>query len=205
MKPRFSLLRRGTQCWKFAALLSAVAVALISVTAAEPEVTAEDLPRMMAVAAKNALSTFQVRAGVRLELVAGEPLVVDPIAMCFDEDSRLFVVEMRDYSERRDERLGRVRMLEDTDEDGRFDKSTIFAEGLPWPTALICYGGGLFVGSTPDILYFRDTNADGKADERKVVFTGFGEGVKRLNVQQLVNSFTWGLDNRIHEIGRAHV
>ncbi|HEX7859753.1 MAG TPA: PVC-type heme-binding CxxCH protein [Verrucomicrobiae bacterium] len=178
-----------------------------SILASEPEVKPEELPRTKAVEMGEALGTFEVRGGVRLELVAGESSagasrhlaeVVDPIAMCFDEDARLFVVEMRDYSERRDERLGRIRMLEDTDEDGRFDKSTIFAEGLPWPTALIWYGGGLFVGSTPDILYFRDTNGDGKADERKVVFTGFGEGVKRLNVQQLFNSFTWGLDNRIH-------
>ena len=63
--------------------------------------------------------------------------------MCFDENGRLFVVEMIDYSERRDERLGRIRMLEDLDGDGHFDKSTVFADNLPWPTAVFCYGGGI--------------------------------------------------------------
>ena len=171
---------------------------LVILRTAEPPISATDLPRTAPTPAANALSTFQLRPGIRLDLVAAEPLAVDPIAMCFDEDSRLFVVEMRDYSERRDERLGRIRMLEDTNEDGVMDKSTIFAEDLPWPTALIWYNGGLFVGATPDILYLKDTNRDGKADQRQVIFTGFGSGVKRLNVQALLNSFTWGLDNRIH-------
>ena len=181
-----------------AGIASCFAFGQLRVTAAEPEVSAADLPRSAAVEASSVLSTFQLRAGIRLDLVAAEPLVVDPIAMCFDEDSRLFVVEMRDYSERRDERLGRIRMLEDTDGDGRFDKSTVFAENLPWPTALIWFDGGLFVGSTPDILYLKDTNNDGKADQNRVIFTGFGAGLQRLNVQQLLNSFHWGLDNRIH-------
>ena len=179
-------------------LLAYAVLAPSLATAAEPEVTASDLPRTQPVEPTVALSTFQLRPGIRLDLVAAEPLVVDPIAMCFDEDSRLFVVEMRDYSERRDERLGRIRLLEDSNSDGRFDKSTVFAENLPWPTALIWFDGGLFVGSTPDILYLKDTNNDGKADDSRVIFTGFGAGLQRLNVQQLLNSFNWGLDNRIH-------
>jgi putative membrane-bound dehydrogenase-like protein len=182
----------------FAAVASFFSFAQQPVTAAEPEVSAADLPRTAPVGPGRALSAFQLRPGIRLDLVAAEPLVVDPIAMRFDEDSRLFVVEMRDYSERRDERLGRIRMLEDTDSDGRFDKSTVFAENLPWPTALIWFDGGLFVGSTPDILYLKDSNNDGKAEQSQVIFTGFGAGLQRLNVQQLLNSFNWGLDNRIH-------
>ena len=105
---------------------------------------------------------------------------------------------MRDYSERREERLGRIRVLEDTDGDGRYDKSTIYAEDLPWPTALFHYDGSLFVGCTPDILLLKDTDGDGKADQRQVVYTGFAAGVARLNVQGLMNNFQWGLDNRIH-------
>ncbi|HEY6226695.1 MAG TPA: PVC-type heme-binding CxxCH protein, partial [Verrucomicrobiae bacterium] len=90
------------------------------------------------------------------------------------------------------------RMLEDTDGDGVYDKSTVFADNLPWPTAVFCYDGGIFVGATPDILYLKDTDGDGKADLRETVFTGFAEGVKRINVQGMLNSFIWGLDNRIH-------
>ncbi len=167
---------------------------------AQPEVTAKDLPRFPAIEPAQAVGSFQIKKGFRLELVAAEPLVRDPITMAFDENGRLFVVEMVDYSERRDEQphLGRIRLLEDTDGDGKFDKSTVFAEDLAWPTAVICSGGGVFVGATPDIIWLKDTNGDGKADERKVVFTGFGSGVTRLNVQALINSFNWGLDNRIH-------
>src|SRR6266850_2058440 len=102
------------------------------------------LPKFPPVAARDALNTFQLRKGFRLELVAAEPLVVDPIALAFDEDGRLFVVEMNDYPERGEQFLGQVRRLEDTDGDGRFDKSTIFTKGLRWPAAIFCYGGGVF-------------------------------------------------------------
>jgi putative membrane-bound dehydrogenase-like protein len=166
--------------------------------APEPTVDASALPRTPAVEPKDVLSTFQVKSGFHLELAACEPLVVDPIAMCFDENGRLFVIEMRDYSERREERLGRIRILEDTDGDGRYDRSTIYAEDLPWPTALFYYNGGLFVGCTPDILWLKDTNGDEKADKREVVYTGFAAGMARLNVQGMLNNFQWGLDNRIH-------
>ena len=166
--------------------------------AAEPEAAAKDLPRVPATPPAKALGTFRIKPGFRLDLVAAEPLLVDPVAVSFDENGRLYVVEMRDYSERRDEKLGRIRLLEDTNGDGVYDRSTVFADGLGWPTAVICYDGGVFVGATPDILYLKDTNGDGVADVRRVVFTGFGQGVDRLNVQQLLNSFQWGLDNRVH-------
>ena len=182
------------QLWRFG---FAWAVTL-SLLAAEPEVDLRELPHFPPVEPAAAMNTFKVREGFKMELAASEPNIASPVAICFDENGRMFVVEMRDYSEHRDERLGRIRMLEDTDGDGVFEKSTIFAEGLGWPTAAICYDGGIFVGSTPDIIFLRDTNGDGKADERRVVFTGFGKGQERLNVQQLFNSFTWGLDNRIH-------
>ena len=171
---------------------------LASFAASTPEVSTKDLARFPAVEATNALGTFKVKPGFKLELVAAEPLVRDPVAAAFDENGRMFVVEMGDYSERRDEKLGRIRLLEDTDGDGRFDKSTVYAEGLAWPTAVICSRGGVFVAATPDILWLGDTNGDGRADERKVVFTGFGAGMARLNVQALPNNFLWGLDNRIH-------
>src|SRR6266511_3170654 len=94
--------------------------------AGEPQVDPARLPRVAPTAPDRALSTFRVKPGFRIELVAAEPLVVDPIALSFDENGRLYVVEMRDYSERRPEKLSRIRRLEDTDGDGRFDKSTVF-------------------------------------------------------------------------------
>src|SRR5712675_309333 len=167
---------------------------------AEPTVTSNDLPRFPANEPKDALKTFQIKKGFHLEIAACEPNIASPVALSFDENGRLFVVEMIDYSERREEtpHLGRIRMLEDADGDGVYEKSTVFADNLPWPTAVICYDGGIFVGATPDILYLKDTNGDGNADVRETVFTGFAEGVKRINVQGMLNSFIWGLDNRIH-------
>ncbi len=167
---------------------------------AEPPLSSNDLPRFPPVTAQAALQTFQVRKGFHMELVAAEPEVVSPVALSFDENGRMFVVEMVDYSERRDQvpHLGRIRLLEDTHGDGVYDKSTVFAADLPWPTAVFCYNGGIFVAATPDILYLKDTDGDGKADVRETVFTGFAEGMERINVQAMLNTFIWGLDNRIH-------
>ena len=166
--------------------------------AAEPEAAKRDLPRLKPTEPAEALGTFTLKPGFRIELAAAEPLVADPVAMAFDEHGRLFVVEMIGYSEHREDRLGQVRLLEDTDGDGRFDRSTVYARDLAWPTAVACYDGGVFVGMTPDILYLKDTDGDARADERRVVFTGFGNEVAKLNMQSLMNSFRWGLDNRIH-------
>src|SRR5688572_7271077 len=94
--------------------------------------TAKDLPRVPPTEPRDALRTFKIKPGFRLELAANEPAVASPIAIAFDADNRLYVVEMRDYSERRDERLGRIRRLEDRDQDGRYETSTIFVDQLPW-------------------------------------------------------------------------
>jgi len=157
----------------------------------------KELPRFPAVAARDALNTFQLRKGFRLELVAAEPLVIDPIALAFDEDGRLFVIEMNDYPDRKQLR-GRVRRLVDSDGDGRFDKATVFAKDLRWPSAIHCYGGGVFVGSAPDLLFFQDTNDDGVAEEKKVVLTGWGNRAETPNPEGVFGSLAWGLDNRIH-------
>src|SRR5579863_6596487 len=158
---------------------------------AEPTISSNDLPRFPPVLPEAVLQTFQVKKGFHLELVAAEPKIASPVALSFDENGRMYVVEMIDYSERRDEvpHLGQIRMLEDLDGDGVYEKSTLFATNLPWPTAVFCYQGGVFVAATPDILYLKDTNGDGRADVREKVFTGFAEGVDRINVQELLNSF----------------
>ena len=154
----------------------------------------KELPRLPAVAAAEAVKAFETAPGFRMELVAAEPLVHDPVAMAFDENAALYVVEMRGYSEQRDELRGAIRRLEDTDGDGVFDRSTVLVDRLPWPTAVACWKGGVFVAAPPDIWYFKDTDGDGLADVRRKVLTGFSH----YNVQAMVNSFRWGLDNRIH-------
>ncbi len=152
------------------------------------------LPRVAPTEPQDALSSFEIADGYAVQLVAAEPLVRDPVAMSFDEAGRMYVVEMCDYSEQGEERLGSIRLLIDGDQDGRYESSKMFADQLSWPTAIICYDGGVFVGAAPDIWFLKDTDADGVADLRKRVFTGFN----RTNVQGLLNSFCWGLDCRVY-------
>ena len=171
--------------------------------AVEPTVEASQMPRVKPLEPSAAVRSFQVRPGFRAELVAAEPLVTSPVAVTVDENGGLFVVEMRDYSERRPEQLGRVRRLTSTVGDGRYDRADVFLSGLPWPTAIACWDGGVFIGATPDIIYAKDTDGDGVADIHEVVFTGFAShyapyATNKLNVQALLNSFLWGMDHRIH-------
>lgn len=153
-----------------------------------------ELPRILPTPPEKALSTFQVADGYEMQLMASEPLIGTPVAIEWDATGRLFVCEMRGYSEDRDDAISTIGRLEDTDNDSVFDKRTDFATGLFWPTAIFPYDGGLFVADAPDLLYLKDTNNDDKADIREVVLTGFGTS----NVQGLLNSMRWGLDNRIH-------
>ena len=175
------------------------------VRVAAPKKSLEDeLPRIPPVEPDKALATFTVQHGFRLQLVASEPLVADPVGACFDADGRLYVAQMHGYPfSQEPTRLnpkgggkpdaGIVRLLEDTDGDGRFDRSVKFADKIRWPTSVCCYDGGVFVLAPPKLHYFKDTTGDGVADVRRVVLTGFG----RDNVQSVANNLKWGLDNRI--------
>ncbi|HIG31565.1 MAG TPA: hypothetical protein EYQ50_28640 [Verrucomicrobiales bacterium] len=160
-----------------------------------------DLPRLLPRSPEHSLDSLQVQPGFRVELAASEPQVVDPVAMAFDELGNLYVVEMRGYSERRDDRLGRIRLLRDEDQDGFYESSVIFADGLAWPTGIACWDGGVFVIETPNLLYFKDTDQDGKSDLRKLIATGFGSTATRLNMQGLPNNLRWTLDNEFHGAG----
>lgn len=154
----------------------------------------KELPRVPVPTPEESARHIRLIPGFEAELVAAEPLVFSPVAVDFDENGRAFICEMIDYPFPSPEPMGKIAVLEDTDRDGKFDKRTVLAEAIHWPTAVLCYDGGCFVGSAPDIHYLKDTNGDGKADIRKTVFTGFG----KQNVQGLLNSFRWGIDNRIH-------
>lgn len=179
---------------------------IIAAQANGQTVSEAELPRIPPRAPEEELRSFRLAEGFRIELAAAEPLVIDPVAMEFDENGRLYVVEMRDYpfttdpdnlttsDEARSQPSGRVRLIEDADGDGRADRSTVFADRFHWPTALALWKGGVFVAAAPDIFYLRDEDGDGTADTRKVVWTGFN----RHNVQALVNGLKWGLDNKIY-------
>lgn len=127
-----------------------------------------------------------------IELVVSEPDIVSPVAMAWDANSRMYVAEMLDYP--LGPMRGQIRLLTDTDNDGRYDRSRVFAENLPFPTSVLPWLDGVLVASAPDILFLRDSDGDDLADERRVVLTGFGEG----NQQLRVNGLNYGLDNWVY-------
>ena len=141
----------------------------------------------------DSMRTMELEQGFRLELVVSEPDVQSPVAMEIDEDGRLFVVEMPGYPLDVSP-SGKVKLLEDRDGDGRFERVGVFADGLVLPTGVMRWKKGVLVTAAPDVLYLEDTNGDGRADVRKVVLTGFA----RSNPQHTVNSPVYGLDNWVY-------
>src|SRR5262245_9724519 len=157
---------------------------------------ASELPRIPPKTPAEALESFRVHPGFRVELAAAEPLLASPVALDFDEEGRLYVAEFREFNQRASRRpRGRVRLLEDADGDGAYDRSTVFLDDVDSPTAVCCYDAGVFVGAVPDIVYAKDADGDGRADVRRVVFTGFG---RDTGGEAMMNSFRWLFDNRIH-------
>jgi putative membrane-bound dehydrogenase-like protein len=144
------------------------------------------------------LATFKLPKGLHAELVACEPSVVDPVAIAFDEAGRLYVAEMRGYPNAGvgtgKISTGSIKLLEDRDGDGFFEHCTTFAEGLRFPTSVMPWQGGLLVAVAPDIRYFKDTKGDGKADQERTLYTGFGLD----NIQQMINGLQWALDNWVY-------
>ncbi len=144
-----------------------------------------------------ALKSFRLSDDFRIELFASEPHVLSPVEMVFDEDGKVYVAEMLDYPE--DPPPGkparsRIRLLDDRNGDGRIDQSTVFADQVLEVSGLQPWKGGLIVTSAPDILFMKDMNGDGKADERKVLYTGF----PKVNPEARITNPRLGIDNWIY-------
>jgi mono/diheme cytochrome c family protein/glucose/arabinose dehydrogenase len=159
---------------------------------------------------KDAVATITLPPGFRIELVAAEPLVSDPVAIAFDPDGRLWVVEMPGYNREFVDALpfylpdgekkpvvpdGKVVRLDDTNGDGRLDRRVVFLSGLRLPRTVGFAAGGVLVGDPPQLWLCRDRDGDGRADEKELIAEDFGDPV---DAESSANGLLWGRDNWIH-------
>lgn len=142
------------------------------------------------------MSLMQVPPGFELKLFASEPDIINPIYMNWDERGRLWVVETVDYpNEIKEGETGddKIKILEDTNGDGKADKITVFADKLNIPTSFVFVNGGILVSMAPSFLFLKDTDGDDKADVRQPILTGWGKSDTHAQASNL----RYGLDNKI--------
>ncbi|MDH5603831.1 MAG: dehydrogenase, partial [Cyclobacteriaceae bacterium] len=142
---------------------------------------------------EESLPYFETEPGFKIELLAAEPLLADPVDMEIDEYGRLYVVEMPGYPIDKNH-TGRIKLLSDSDGDGRMDRVTLFAEGLVLPNGILRWKKGVLVTDAPHVLYLEDTDEDGRADKIDTVLTGFSLSNPHINV----NNPVYGIDNWIY-------
>jgi len=147
------------------------------------------------------MQTFFLPPGYHVELVASEPMVEDPILIDWDPNGRMWVIELLGYMQdlpATNERapVGRISVLQDTNNDGKMDKKTVFLDGLVLPRALKVLDKGVLVGEPPHLWLARDTNGDLKADAKELVCDCFGTELG--NVEHNENSLLWAMDNWMH-------
>lgn len=145
---------------------------------------------------EEALKSFNLNDDFNIEIFAAEPFIVDPVDLTFDEDGNAFAVEMPDYPYKPEPGKGRgkIKMLLDTNSDGRVDKATIFADSIAEATSILPWKGGLIVAAAPNIWFMKDTTGDFQADLKEVLFTGFFE----TNSEAQITSLRYGVDNWIY-------
>jgi len=144
---------------------------------------------------EESMKLVQIPVGFELQLFASEPMIINPISMTWDERGRLFVIETTDYPNeiRKDGGDDKIKILEDTDGDGKADKVTIFAEGLNIPTSITPMNGGMLISMAPDFIFLKDTDGDDVADVREVIMTGWGKSDTHAGPSNL----KYGFDNKI--------
>lgn len=182
---------------RFLSLLIAILATIASANAGQQLTGAYAPAASAALSPAESQKAFKVPPGFEVRLFASEPDIINPVAMTWDERGRLWVVELLEYplgAPKGQKPRDRIKILEDTDGDGRADKVTIFADGLNLATGIALGNGGVYVGQAPDLLFLRDTNHDDHADTREVLLTGFDTNDRH----ELLNGFTWGPDGWLY-------
>ena len=145
---------------------------------------------------EESLSRFELDPNFNIEIFAAEPFVMDPVELMFDETGTAYVVEMPDYPFRpaNGKGTGRIRIIRDTDDDGKIDSSWIFADSILEASSVLSWKGGVIVAAAPDIFYMKDTNGDNRGDTKELLFTGFFKN----NPEYQVNNLRFSIDNWIY-------
>ena len=146
---------------------------------------------------EQSLAAIEIESGYEIELFASEPLVRDPVAICFDRSGRMYVAEYSDYPigpAAGEPPLSKIVVLEDTDADGRADKRQVFADHLDFAHSMMAFRDGLLVGAKTEVLYLRDRDGDGKAEIRETLFDGFTPA----HPQMQIGNPRWGIDNWVY-------
>lgn len=190
------IIRASTICLAFLSVAAALQYA-----DAWPPAVRQTPEKAAALSADEEQKTFVLPPGYRVELVASEPLVIDPIAIDFDADGRLWVVEMPGFmsgpgAANSREPINNVVVLEDRNADGKLDTRTVFADGLVLPRALKVLDAGVLVGEPPNLWLMKDTNGDLRADTKAIVSNTYGRATG--SIEHNANSLYWALDNVIY-------
>ena len=191
--------RNATEVLKFDEFIAAEEQRIAQLRGLQP-VNVPEIPRrtgnLNAVFTPQVHPDFQLADGLEATLWAENPLMHKPIQMNFDARGRLWVASSELYPqiEPGQAATDKIIVLEDTTGAGRADKATVFADGLLIPTGLEVGDGGVYVAQSTELLHFKDTNGDGKADQRRVVLSGFGTEDTHHNLHTL----RWGVDGRLY-------
>jgi glucose/arabinose dehydrogenase len=170
-----------------------------------PERTFDPHPSPGYLSLEESLKSFNLPKGYHLELVASEPMIKEPVAIAWDGDGRMYIAEMLTYMQDADASgeqvpVSRISLLEDLDNDGIMDKSTIFIDSLLLPRMMLAVGNELLVNETNSITItaYKDTNSDGKADEKRIVFEDHNYSSNDANMEHQRSGLDWNLDNWIY-------
>jgi len=142
------------------------------------------------------LQSFEIADGYEVTLFADETdQISNPIAIRWDARGRLWVLCTLAYPQifPTEKANDKIFILEDTDGDGRADKTIVFVDGLNMPTGFALGDGGVYIGEGENLIFLRDTDGDDRADLREEIFSGFGTG----DTHQNINSFAWSPDGEL--------
>ena len=145
---------------------------------------------------QESLASMDLAGDFTIDLFASEPYVMDPVEMLFDDQGRIFVVEMPDYPfmPELDEGTGRIVQLHDSDRDGQIDSRTIFLDSITEATSILPWRNGFLVTAAPYIYFIRDHDQDGKADSKEIIFSGFFEN----NSEAQITNLKYNIDNWVY-------